>query len=271
MVPEDQNHGKNDGVKVEELQGMIGFLGLGLMGSGIVSNLLKMGHTVTVWNRTAEKKRNGSHQVLIREIVKGHGLNTRKLKHCTPAWNKGRETKKSQPLNIEGARLGRTPAEVVSTCDITFACVSDPKAAKDRLGAQPGLLAGLLPSFPAYQLDRNQELVLGPSGVLQGIRPGKCYVDMSTVDADTVTELAQVAALLRLALQHPFYPSPRPRLTRVGNLVTLEPKPEREEERQVALGLAYPVLHLQTTGRLNSHGQSLHCSDGHQVLELPAL
>ncbi|XP_073884897.1 cytokine-like nuclear factor N-PAC isoform X10 [Macaca fascicularis] len=64
----------------------IGFLGLGLMGSGIVSNLLKMGHTVTVWNRTAEK---------------------------------------------EGARLGRTPAEVVSTCDITFACVSDPKAAKD--------------------------------------------------------------------------------------------------------------------------------------------
>ena len=33
----------------------IGFLGLGLMGSGIVSNLLKMGHTVTVWNRTSEK------------------------------------------------------------------------------------------------------------------------------------------------------------------------------------------------------------------------
>ncbi|XP_029432523.1 putative oxidoreductase GLYR1 isoform X3 [Rhinatrema bivittatum] len=105
----------------------IGFLGLGLMGSGIVSNLLKMGHTVTVWNRTAEK--------------------------CD--------------LFIqEGARLGRTPAEVVSTCDITFACVSDPKASKD--------------------------LVLGPSGVLQGIRPGKCYVDMSTVDPDTVAEIAQV-------------------------------------------------------------------------------
>ncbi|XP_063791109.1 cytokine-like nuclear factor N-PAC isoform X3 [Pseudophryne corroboree] len=105
----------------------IGFLGLGLMGSGIVSNLLKRGHTVTVWNRTAEK--------------------------CD--------------LFIqEGAHLGRTPAEVVSTCDITFACVADPSAAKD--------------------------LVLGPSGVLQGIRPGKCYVDMSTVDAETVLELAQV-------------------------------------------------------------------------------
>ncbi|XP_068099585.1 cytokine-like nuclear factor N-PAC isoform X2 [Hyperolius riggenbachi] len=105
----------------------IGFLGLGLMGSGIVSNLLKMGHTVTVWNRTAEK--------------------------C-------------DLFTQEGAHLGRTPAEVVSTCDITFACVADPKAAKD--------------------------LVLGPSGVLQGIRPGKCYVDMSTVDPETVIELAQV-------------------------------------------------------------------------------
>nr|XP_055221187.1 cytokine-like nuclear factor N-PAC isoform X7 [Gorilla gorilla gorilla] len=77
----------------------IGFLGLGLMGSGIVSNLLKMGHTVTVWNRTAEK--------------------------CD--------------LFIqEGARLGRTPAEVVSTCDITFACVSDPKAAKDVIVSRGG-------------------------------------------------------------------------------------------------------------------------------------
>uniref|UniRef100_A0A8C2X7V1 Cytokine-like nuclear factor N-PAC n=1 Tax=Cyclopterus lumpus TaxID=8103 RepID=A0A8C2X7V1_CYCLU len=105
----------------------IGFLGLGLMGSGIVSNLLKMGHVVTVWNRTAEK--------------------------CD--------------LFIqEGARLGRTPAEVASTCDITFSCVSGPKAARD--------------------------LVFGPSGVLQGIRPGKCYVEMSTVDPETIIELSQV-------------------------------------------------------------------------------
>ncbi|XP_041085188.1 putative oxidoreductase GLYR1 isoform X4 [Polyodon spathula] len=110
----------------------IGFLGLGLMGSGIVANLLKMGHIVMVWNRTAEKL--GSLQ-------------------C-------------DSFIQEGARLGRTPAEVVSMCDVTFSCVSDPEAAKD--------------------------LVLGPSGVLQGIRPGKCYVEMSTVDPDTVTELSQV-------------------------------------------------------------------------------
>ncbi|XP_028378659.1 putative oxidoreductase GLYR1 isoform X2 [Phyllostomus discolor] len=99
----------------------IGFLGLSCMGRGMVSNLLKTGHTVTVWNPTTER---------------------------------------------EEACLGRTPAEVVSSCDITFAYAPDPEAAKD--------------------------LVLRPDGVLQGIHPGKCYVDLSTVDADTVTELAQV-------------------------------------------------------------------------------
>ena len=30
----------------------IGFLGLGAMGSGMVTNLLNSGHEVTVWNRT---------------------------------------------------------------------------------------------------------------------------------------------------------------------------------------------------------------------------
>merc|ERR1719500_2656613 len=32
-----------------------GFLGLGIMGSGIVKNLLNSGHSITVWNRTLEK------------------------------------------------------------------------------------------------------------------------------------------------------------------------------------------------------------------------
>ena len=35
----------------------IGFLGLGIMGSGMVFNLLKSGHEVTVWNRTSAKVR----------------------------------------------------------------------------------------------------------------------------------------------------------------------------------------------------------------------
>ena len=33
----------------------IGFLGLGIMGQGMVMNLLRSGHEVTVWNRTTLK------------------------------------------------------------------------------------------------------------------------------------------------------------------------------------------------------------------------
>ncbi|XP_032826146.2 cytokine-like nuclear factor N-PAC isoform X15 [Petromyzon marinus] len=108
----------------------IGFLGLGLMGCGMVQNLLKTGHNVTVWSRTASKC-----DIFVQD----------------------------------GAYLGRTPAEVVSCCDITLACIADPAAAKD--------------------------LVLGPSGVLQGIRPGKCYVDMSTVDPETAVDISEAVTL----------------------------------------------------------------------------
>merc|ERR1712130_445063 len=50
-----------------------GFLGLGIMGSGMVKNLLNSGHTVTVWNRTTEKVRDfleaGAKEALTRSDV----------------------------------------------------------------------------------------------------------------------------------------------------------------------------------------------------------
>ncbi|ELU08924.1 hypothetical protein CAPTEDRAFT_178346 [Capitella teleta] len=108
----------------------IGFLGLGTMGTGIVTNLLRSGHEVTVWNRTPSK---------CREFVK------------------------------EGALKATSPAEVIQDCDITFSCVSDPTALKD--------------------------LVFGNCGVLQGICQGKAYVDMSTVDVDTITDVHEAVTV----------------------------------------------------------------------------
>ena len=35
----------------------VGFIGLGHMGSGMAANLLRAGHEVTVYNRSAEKRR----------------------------------------------------------------------------------------------------------------------------------------------------------------------------------------------------------------------
>jgi len=78
-----------------------GFLGLGIMGSGMVKNLLNSGHQVTVWNRTTEK---------VKDFVEA------------------------------GAKEALTPSDVIAECDITFSCVSDPQAAKDLVFGNCGVL-----------------------------------------------------------------------------------------------------------------------------------
>jgi len=78
-----------------------GFLGLGIMGSGIVKNLLNSGHKVIVWNRTSEK---------CRDFVKA------------------------------GAEEALTPSDVISAADITFSCVSEPQVAKDMVFGNCGVL-----------------------------------------------------------------------------------------------------------------------------------
>lgn len=105
-------------------------------------------------------------------------------------------------------------------CDITFSCVSDPKAARDVGGnvtfislTAPLLFCSFVFVFIFIKNSSDKlvnvslsvtclfltflQLVLGPSGVLQGIRPGKCYVEMSTVDPETITELSQVRVCVK--------------------------------------------------------------------------
>jgi glyoxylate/succinic semialdehyde reductase len=55
--------------------------------------------------------------------------------------------------------IASTPAELVAKSDITLAMLSDPEAVRS--------------------------VAVGPTGVLAGIVPGKAYIDVSTVDADT--------------------------------------------------------------------------------------
>ncbi|GFN81652.1 glyoxylate/succinic semialdehyde reductase 2, chloroplastic [Plakobranchus ocellatus] len=63
-----------------------------------------------------------------------------------------------------GALKGNNPADVVQSCDITFTCVADSTAVRD--------------------------IMFGNMGVLDGISKGKCYVEMSTVDEETVQDVA---------------------------------------------------------------------------------
>ncbi len=82
-------------------------------------------------------------------------------------WN--RSADKCAPLVALGARQATSAKEVVAGCSITFAMLSDPAAA--------------------------EAVCFAPDGVLEGLKAGKAYVDLSTVDeacsrriSDAVTE-----------------------------------------------------------------------------------
>ena len=81
-----------------------GFLVMGITGSAMAANLVRAGHDVTVWNRTAAR--------------------------CAP-------------LVALGARQADTPREVAATCDVTFAMLSDPAAALAVLEGPDWVLGGI--------------------------------------------------------------------------------------------------------------------------------
>jgi len=103
-----------------------GFIGLGLMGQRIVKNLINSGHQVTIWNRTPAK---------CKDFVDA------------------------------GAVKVTTPADVVSSSDITFSCLSDPAAVK--------------------------EIVFGNCGVLSEISNGKSYVELTTMDPEVSIDISE--------------------------------------------------------------------------------
>jgi len=82
----------------------IAYLGLGIMGTGMVGNLLKAGYPVTVWNRTAER--------------------------CAP-------------LVEQGASQADTPAQAVADADVIMYCLSDDAATEDLVFGSGDLLSGV--------------------------------------------------------------------------------------------------------------------------------
>ncbi|KAM0928879.1 hypothetical protein ACQ4PT_001940 [Festuca glaucescens] len=85
-------------------QGKVGFLGLGIMGAPMASNLIKAGYDVTVWNRTKSK--------------------------C-------------DPLLSLGAKFESSPAGVASSCDVTFAMLADPESAAEVACGTNGAAEGM--------------------------------------------------------------------------------------------------------------------------------
>ncbi len=82
----------------------IAYLGLGLMGRGMASNLVKAGYEVTVWNRTREKCR---------------------------------------ALVEQGARPADTPAEAVLDAEVILYCLSHDAAVEQVVFGEDGIMDGI--------------------------------------------------------------------------------------------------------------------------------
>jgi 3-hydroxyisobutyrate dehydrogenase-like beta-hydroxyacid dehydrogenase len=82
----------------------ISYLGLGTMGSGMASNLLKAGYELTVWNRSAEK--------------------------C-------------KPFARKGARVADTPADAARDVDLVIYMLSNDQAVEEVVFGANGILSGI--------------------------------------------------------------------------------------------------------------------------------
>jgi 3-hydroxyisobutyrate dehydrogenase-like beta-hydroxyacid dehydrogenase len=82
----------------------ISYLGLGTMGSGMASNLLKAGYELTVWNRSAER---------------------------------------SKPFARKGARVVDTPADAARDVDLIMYMLSNDEAVEDVVFGAKGILRGI--------------------------------------------------------------------------------------------------------------------------------
>src|SRR6478609_3912527 len=82
----------------------ISYLGIGTMGSGMVSNLLKAGYELTVWNRSVER---------------------------------------NQPFARKGARVADTPADAVRDVDLVMYSLSNDQAIEEVVFGANGILSGI--------------------------------------------------------------------------------------------------------------------------------
>jgi 3-hydroxyisobutyrate dehydrogenase-like beta-hydroxyacid dehydrogenase len=82
----------------------ISYLGVGTMGGGMASNLLKAGYELTVWNRSVEK--------------------------C-------------EPFARKGARVAETPVDAVRDAELVMYCLSNDQAVEEVVFGAKGILTGI--------------------------------------------------------------------------------------------------------------------------------
>ena len=129
----------------------LGFVGLGVMGQGIVPRLIAAGHSVTGWNRNKDK---------------------------------------AKPLIERGLVLADTPREVAARSDIVFSCVTDGAAVRAVALAEKGGVAREI-AVDAILKSVAASPVLGYRGpfILEGKMPAVPLADVTLQQKDMVLAL----------------------------------------------------------------------------------
>jgi 3-hydroxyisobutyrate dehydrogenase len=128
----------------------VGFIGLGRLGSGMAVNIQKAGHPMVVSDVREES---------------------------------------TKPFLERGARLGSSPAEVASLCDVVFTSVPGPKEVNP--------------------------VVLGPEGIVEGIKKDSIYIDLSSCGPDVIRAIEpKLREKGAHALDAPVFSSPKMALER---------------------------------------------------------
>jgi 3-hydroxyisobutyrate dehydrogenase len=83
------------------------------------------------------------------------------------------ESDAAQPLLALGAKWAGSPMEAAEQVDAVITCLPSPQV--------------------------SEAVLTGPNGILAGLREGGTWIEMSTLDRDTVLRLAQVAAAKKIA------------------------------------------------------------------------
>jgi 3-hydroxyisobutyrate dehydrogenase len=128
-------------------------LGLGAMGSRMAANLLKAGHTVTVWNRSPEA---------------------------------------GKDLVAAGATLAPTPKMAAQGADVVIAMVRDVEASRDLwLGGETGALAGLNPNTIAIECSTLRPNWIRELGA-EATRRGLTFLEAPVAGSRPQAEAAQL-------------------------------------------------------------------------------
>ena len=152
----------------------LAFLGMGMMGAPMARNLLRAGYPVTVWNRTAAKAE---------ALVSGGATDTPGAGKVTKAPGAGKVTeapgagkvtedpgagKVTEAPGAGKAAVAASPAEAAREADIVLACLFDAEAV--------------------------EQVLTGPEGVLEGIRPESVFIDHTTNPPPVSRRLAGLLA-----------------------------------------------------------------------------